>query len=203
MDKINVNAHELYKRILPHIKDKTVLDCGCVGGTDSIHNPEWKHEFIRQNARELVGVDLNDVSKFNDDGYNMVQGNIEDVNLNRKFDVIIASHIIEHINNVGLFLDNVKEHLVEGGVLIIVVPNTFNFRWFFKSICKLTNDPTCNPDHVSWHTPATIKSLLNRYGFVITKLSYFSEARGLTWLTTKLFGRRFGNTMLIETGKRD
>jgi len=44
------------------------------------------------------------------------------IDLNKKFDAIWCSHVLEHQRNVGLFLDKIYDSLNDNGVLAIVVP---------------------------------------------------------------------------------
>ncbi len=47
----------------------------------------------------------------------------EDFNPERKFDVVIASHVLEHVDNPDLVLMKIKSWLEPEGLLICIVPN--------------------------------------------------------------------------------
>lgn len=56
--------------------------------------------------------------------------------LNGAFDAIIATEVIEHVENIFLFLRNVRELLAPGGVFIMTTPNAtslFSRLMFLKS----------------------------------------------------------------------
>lgn len=46
----------------------------------------------------------------------------EDLNINNKYDLIWMSHVLEHVENIGLFLKKILENLSSDGHLAIAVP---------------------------------------------------------------------------------
>ena len=117
---MKIQKADMYKIIKKHVTGQNVLDIGCVGSVQGKtyfeKKKNWLHGFICQYAKNCVGVDIEEeVKKLNEAGYTSVAGNAETIDVGRKFDVIIASNLIEHLYNPGLFLDNVKRHLNAGG----------------------------------------------------------------------------------------
>lgn len=49
-------------------------------------------------------------------------GDFMEVELDRKFDLIWCSHVLEHQRNIGLFLDRIFNALPDNGILAIIVP---------------------------------------------------------------------------------
>ena len=136
------------------IKDKDVLDIGCVGQTN-----EYKlWDIINGQVKSLTGIDTE-----GSDDKNIIQGNMETYSFDRKFDVIIAGDVLEHVDNQGLFLDNVKKHLKENGVFILTTPNA---KWPTVFVPN-------NPTHTSWHDRGTLKAILQRHNFVIINFRYY------------------------------
>ncbi len=88
--------------------------------------------FIVKNSRTCLGIDIEEkeIIKMKKEGYNVICANVETMQLNLKFDVIIAGELIEHLHNPGLFLNTLYEHLRDEGKLILTTPNPFNFRSF-------------------------------------------------------------------------
>ena len=92
-------------------KNKHVLDLGCIDHDYNLEkNNSWIHKNIISVAKSVVGVDYmeEDVKKLNKLGYDVVCANVENFNLKKKFDVIVAGELIEHLANPGKFLDSVK-----------------------------------------------------------------------------------------------
>ena len=114
---IKIQKGDLYGVFKKYVSGKNVLDLGCVDfdWKKAIAEKKdfWLHGFLCRHAKNCVGVDIyqDEVKSLNDAGYTCVAGNVETIDIGRKFDVIIASNLIEHLSNPGLFLENVKRHL--------------------------------------------------------------------------------------------
>ncbi|NQV76740.1 MAG: methyltransferase domain-containing protein, partial [Lutibacter sp.] len=149
MSKLITDRFSIIKK---YIKNKEVLDIGCIDhySEREIKNL-WIHKKIKTYAKSLIGVDLikKEVDKLNNKGYDIICDNAETFNLNKKFDIIFAGELIEHINNQGLFLENVRKHLKDDGKFIFTTPNCNNF---FNTIEVLLFGQTpVNDEHVLWH----------------------------------------------------
>ncbi|MFA7717375.1 MAG: class I SAM-dependent methyltransferase [Candidatus Absconditabacterales bacterium] len=159
------------KTLIDYIKEKTVLDLG-VGDTSD----RFLHKFISDNAKEVIGVELDEkrAEKLKNIGYKIHVGNAEEINLNKKFDVVIAGDLIEHVNNVGLFLENVKRHLQEGGYFIFNTPNIFSINFLLRGLFFGGNVKQF-PEHVYGFNKDMIRELARRYNLSIKKEIYFSH----------------------------
>lgn len=143
------------KIILKYIKNKDVLDIGSVGQSQEYNL--WN--LIKEaKPKSLVGIDI---EPSNDRG--IVQGDMEIYSFDKKFDVVIAGEIIEHVNNQGLFLDNIHKHLKEKGILILT---TCNAKWF--TVIKKPN-----PTHTLWHDRYTLSYILRLHDFQIKHFQYY------------------------------
>jgi hypothetical protein len=75
------------------------------------------------------------------------------------YDVIIVPEVIEHVDNVALFLqqlDQVK------GKLIITAPCAYKLNNNFREENGVYIE-TVHPDHNCWYTPYTLKNVINKY----------------------------------------
>jgi hypothetical protein len=75
------------------------------------------------------------------------------------YDVIIVPEVIEHVDNIALFLqqlDKVK------GKLIITAPCAYKLSKNFREENGLYIE-TVHPDHNCWYTPYTLKNVINKY----------------------------------------
>lgn len=70
-----------------------------------------------------------------------INGYIEDLNFEKKFDVIFLYHVIEHIEHPISMLEKCKDILKDNGVIIIAVPDCENPATLEKSVS--------NPFHIS------------------------------------------------------
>lgn len=78
---------------------------------------------------------------------------------------------MEHLNNPGLFLKEVRKVLNKDGELVITVPNSFSFKKFVGvSVFKQERN---HPDHVCYYSLMNLHQLLGRYGFTIVETNSF------------------------------
>jgi 2-polyprenyl-3-methyl-5-hydroxy-6-metoxy-1,4-benzoquinol methylase len=112
----NGRGHRIYNFISPSIGVR-VLEVGCgAGGILSV---------FRDNGAEVLGLDydLNYLVFARNQGINVRKGSIENVSDNEKFDLIILSHVLEHVRQPIDFLKSLRKHLVPNGVLYVEVPS--------------------------------------------------------------------------------
>jgi len=156
-----------FGRILELVENREVLDCGCVGSVAESRDEvrQTSHEMIAQRARYCLGIDIwrEEVEKRRALGYNVVWGNVEQMSLERTFDVIVAADLIEHLANPGMFLDRAGSHLREDGVLCLVTPNAHSLNTSAKALLGVKI--AANPEHTCWYDPTTLRQLLARHGF--------------------------------------
>lgn len=92
--------------LLAHHEFKTVLDIGSGRGEHA--------RFMRHFGKDVYTIDL-----ANDADY---VGDFLDVKIDRKFDVVFCSHVMEHQRNVGRFLEKIYDCLADDGILMLAVP---------------------------------------------------------------------------------
>ncbi len=95
-------------------------------------------------------------------GYN----NLKDFDkINRKFDLIISTHSLEHITNVSKIFNKFKNLLNDEGFIFFEVPNCTKEYW--------SGRPYDSP-HLSFYTKKSFDKLANIYGFKLINFSYSS-----------------------------
>ena len=156
-----------FARILDLVDGKDVLDCGCIGDVAETREEAQRasHEQIAKKAKYCLGIDIwkAEVEKRKAMGYNVIYGNVETMSLGRQFDVIVASDLIEHLANPGMFLERAREHLRDEGLLCVVTPNAHSLNTTVKAL--LGARTAVNPEHTCWYDPTTLLQLLGRHGF--------------------------------------
>lgn len=179
-DKVKI-VEDRWKFIKKYVENKTVLDVGCselvATSNDPFKKDRWLFEKIRKLARDVIGTDINEeqVRTLWGQGYNVVLADAERTDLQQTFDVVLAGELIEHLSNPGLFLDNMRRHLNENGVLIITTPNRFDFFTFLKSFLS-NRIPKYEKDiakHVFYFDINSLKSLAERHKFRLVDFSYY------------------------------
>jgi len=174
-----------------YVKGKEVLDIGCVDHTlSNVRKPTWLHGLIADEAKHVLGVDVakDEIDKLKDKGYDVIHGNFEEQNLGKEFQVIVAGNVIEHLYNVGHFLDNVKKHLKTDGVFLLTTDNCFGFRRWFYAFFR--GRVPVNKTHTCYYDPETLTYLLTSKGFKVTKKFYFTDSIGWRYFIERIFGVR-------------
>lgn len=161
-----------------YIRGKEVLDCGCVNheiGNDKEWFERWLHKKIVEKSAYCLGIDIekDEIKKLQSMGYNVEYANVETMHLNRKFDVIVAGELIEHLSNAGLFIDNANKHLRTDGILILTVPNCYNYDALLRVILGRQFNP--NPQHTYRFHIVDLKQLLDRHGFTIKNIFLYQK----------------------------
>lgn len=159
--------------ILKYIKNKDILDIGSIQHDIILSKSKnWLFAFLNKHGHSVLGIDFleEEVKKAQNKGYNIIYGNAQTINLNRKFEVIVAANIIEHLSNPGIFLENMKKHLTPKGRLIISTNNNSGFDCFYDSLI-LGFIPN-NPEHTCWYDFVTLKELTQRGGLSIEEVIY-------------------------------
>ena len=154
---------------------KKVLHLGCTNypyTQVTIDSGALLHLKLEKIAAEVYGFDLDQrgLDVLADNGAkNLFRADLEkleEVALDKKFDVIIAGEMIEHLNNPGLFLHGIKRFMNADTNLIITTINAYcamRFWGYFLRGRGGVSEPV-HPDHVAYYSYSTLKVLLNRAG---------------------------------------
>lgn len=199
---------EYYQKIAPYIKERSVLDVGCVDHDIDKAGEErlWNHYFIKALSKSTLGIDieLKSIKKMQKMGYKVELMDAEEISFKEKFDVIFAGELIEHLVSPGLFLRSAKNALKKDGIILLTTPNTFSVNRLVRVLQKLTNEPPANLDHTMYFTPQTIKTLAKKCGLEVIKIDYSffpfnheSLIIKLNKIVCKLLGERFKEQLII------
>jgi len=109
----------LMKILNGNVKLKRCLEVGCATG-------EFCY-FLTQKGIATVGCDVSDFAiNVSRERYPLLDfrvGKIEDLAGNERFDGIFAFEVIEHVLSPKAFLQQARQHLNDGGILVISTPN--------------------------------------------------------------------------------
>jgi 2-polyprenyl-3-methyl-5-hydroxy-6-metoxy-1,4-benzoquinol methylase len=111
-------------------------------------------------------------------GYDIVYGNAEHFNLNRKFDIIFSGDLIEHLYNTGDFLECVRSHMGPESRLILVTPNPYRYGRIEDIV--LRGYVRNHVDHTCWFDPVTLTQLLNFYNFEVEDIYWTGYTKRMT-----------------------
>lgn len=168
MNNTYQNKKEL---ILGLIKETdVVLDLGFWGQGVPSDSANWVHALLKSRSKDVYGLDLDfDKEKFSDSSH-YKKGSAECFDFEIKFDVIFAGDVIEHLSNLGLFLDSCRNNLKKDGRLIITTPNCFSLFSLTEKLSK--DEPTVNKDHTVYFNKKTVGQLLAKNNFYVENFSY-------------------------------
>ena len=187
-------------------KGKRVLHLGCVdtGMLDArIKSGSLIHMRLADVADELWGFDINEdgVETLRTYGFeNLITGDVSFIDQceelkHRTFDVILASEVVEHLQNPGLFFQAVQHLMTPGHTrLVVTVPNAFRVStllWLLQGVEYV------HPDHNYWFSYLTITNLLTKNGFQVEEfLVYIFAKHHLVPATLrKMFGGKDGTAV--------
>ena len=140
-------------------KGKSVLHLGCTNWpyTDtSLKEGTLLHHQLAENATELYGFDADQegidvlTSRGVKNLYKADLERLDELDLDKTFDVIIAGEMIEHLSNPGLFLRGIKRFMRADSTLVITTINAYGgIRMFVYSLRgRGGRAEPVHPDHV-------------------------------------------------------
>ena len=174
-EDLSFNDHKI-KFVVENCRNKDVLDIGCVQ-----HNPEnyrtkyWLHKALIAVSTNVIGLDLyaQGVEYLCQRGFHIITGDAQGFVLDKKFDVIVAGDLIEHLENIDGFFESCKNHLNKDGKILISTPNP----WYWKNIVKamLFSLVKNNPEHSLWLCPVTLAQVARRHGLEVVSVKFGSR----------------------------
>lgn len=117
---VDILFNNYAKRFFPILKEcntniKSFVEIGCINHSllDRAKEESW----------ETFGVDINPSANFG--VHDKIICDVEKLELEKKFDVIWASHIFEHFKDPLKVADNLYNSLTDNGLLFVSMPDTF------------------------------------------------------------------------------
>jgi SAM-dependent methyltransferase len=173
-NKVNSRANDiesLAHKYFKSTKGLTTLEIGCAfGGTVNE---------LRNRGFNAYGADLNKdaIKQGRDFGNDYLFDEFAHLAMNRinaKANIIYAYHALEHITNLGVFLESLKETMTDDGILQFRVPNGAYLKAWLSGFTSWSW--FAYPDHLHLLTPKSSLCLADSAGFAILDIS--SDACG-------------------------
>jgi SAM-dependent methyltransferase len=171
------------RRMLDFVSHGSVLDVGCGYGY-----------FVRRALAagyEAYGIDLSAEGICEAEKHapgRVFRGTVETIDsiealADRSFDIIFASHLIEHITEPRRFVDQLIARLADRGILTLVTPNIESWlarlsgpRWVSFKI----------PEHVAYYSPKTMRRLLEGAGLEVLAIDPAYQYYRLPFLMNRI-----------------
>ena len=169
---------------------KRVLHLGCVDAgllEERYRRGELVHQQLAATADELWGVDIDaeGIAFLRNKGFqNLFAGDVCALDAveglrGQRFDVVVASEVVEHLLNPGLLLSGIREHMApERSELLITVPSAFRpdtLLWLLRGVEYV------HPDHNYWFSYRTATNLVVKSGFEVAEVLVYSFQPRSIW----------------------
>jgi len=163
---------------------KSVLHLGCANypyTKGSIENGMLLHFDLEKTAGELYGFDFDQAGLdiLSESGRkNLYRADLEkldEVPLSKTFEVIVAGEMVEHLNNVGMFLDGIKRFMNADSLLLLTTINAYCGMRFIQYGLrgKKGNQEPVHPDHVAYYSYSTLSVLLQRHALTVDEFLFY------------------------------
>ena len=158
-----------------------LLDIGCSTG--------WITNVSKDEGFDASGLEANtSAAEYGREKYGIeiIDGYIEDLETDAKYDAVTMFHVLEHIADPQKMLEQIHELLNQKGKLLIVVPNAGslgvelfkkNYNWNI-------------PHHISFFSPVTIRDILIQSGFRILNVKHLISPPLLFYSYNKFMRQR-------------
>ncbi|HET9781206.1 MAG TPA: class I SAM-dependent methyltransferase [Candidatus Dormibacteraeota bacterium] len=106
----------------------------------------------------------------------LIRGQIEDIPLESRFDVVTMWHVLEHVPSPSRNLRIARELMSDDGLLVVAVPNDSDARWRFQRLKNGTYAPYEElregaEIHLSQFTVPVLRKVLESNGFTIQRMT--------------------------------
>jgi 2-polyprenyl-6-hydroxyphenyl methylase/3-demethylubiquinone-9 3-methyltransferase len=152
----------------PSQMNLTALDYGCGGGEFAVWlaRAGWRVTAVDTSPHSMAACRLNVERSGSSKQVQCIQNSAPDYwepLAGKKFDLILAKDVIEHIEDDVAFLKRLKAILAPGGSVIIVTHNDASWNYWAQAPANLAADPTwCGWDetHVRFYNLPALKGKL-------------------------------------------
>ena len=103
------------EKVISYEKQVRLLDIGCGQGLQG--------RMFQDYGKDVVGLTMSKNNGYAGECISKVEYvDFLKYKSDKKFDIVWASHMLEHVPNVQEFVDKMKEHVKKGGIIAITVP---------------------------------------------------------------------------------
>ena len=147
-----------------------------------------------------INVSHNVVAHAKSQGLTAIEGELPKVTFPyASFDVITFWHVLEHVPEPDQYVKMCSRIIKPKGFMIIEVPNSdsiparlFRCNWLALDL----------PRHLSHFTPASLSYLLNKHGFRVEKIEFFSLEHSTFSLLQSMLNTVMGKNELLNSLKK-
>lgn len=199
---INTKADNLVRQIREIMSKGKILDVGCGSGV--------LVDKLSKDGYQATGIDRSEqaisfAEKYMEGTFMLGDADLTGIQGKELYDVVVASHILEHLDNPQPFFEGVKGALRGGdGYIIVAVPN---LEWYDPDSFLRSNPGSIfDEDHTVCYSPRGLLKMLNQYGFYDVSITTKTHNTMLLTILAvniyqKLTARSRNNDSPATTGK--
>lgn len=174
-DAYGARVEDFEAFITGFVRDRTVLDVGVVGHVvQRFEKQDFRHGFIKQFARRLVGVDILEepINHLRSIGYDVrLVDATSDADMGERFERVVIGDVIEHVDDPVRLLKFAARHLAPGGLILCTTPNPFYVGYLaemFRHGMVIEN-----AEHVNFVIPSNALEIAHRAGVKLVSVHHF------------------------------
>lgn len=169
---------ELYVNFLPY---GTILDYGCGWG--------GMCRLLRDNEFDYLGIDFesDSLNYCKNNGLNVSADTLDSLLLaEKKFSAILLITVFEHLHDHVQVLHKIRNILMPGGLIIILIPTAQLYGWLARTLCLLRVSPElpalnttfCPPWHTAIFSVNGANRLITSCGYELVRILPAPSGKG-------------------------
>lgn len=174
------SREERKRMAVEYCRGKRVLHLGCTDWpftADKIRDHELLHAQLAECAKDIIGVDICDegleLLRRCNPNWKLVSADACEYHSDFEADIVIASELIEHLENPGQMLRCIASYAKPETELLITTNNAQSLKSALRAV---VGKEECHPDHTLLFTTKTMTQLLKRTGWDVVDIQYYRVA---------------------------
>lgn len=160
------------------LPEKNVFDVGAATG--------FFLDIARDRGFSTAGIEISDYAgqEAQKRGHDVSVGFLPDIVLDRRFNLVTAWDVLEHVGNPFDYVVKIRELLNEGGFVAV---NTINRRGWWPRLLGRHWHLIVPPEHLVFYTTESLAEVFSRAGFSIIEMKRLDKKFTLSYIFKMLY----------------